>query len=109
MFQLADVPRPVVGQDGAGRSERQSADGAVRVGSAADEVVSQEQQVVAQFTQRRQADLDHLQAEVQVLAKATLGNLVAEVFSAGDDDARIERQLLVTAERTNSPLLQRTQ
>ena len=53
--------------------------------------------------------MDHVDAEVEVLAEAALLDRGLEVAVGGGDDAHVDRHLAVAADRANAPLLQRAQ
>ena len=59
-------------------------------GVAREEVARERQDVLAPLAQRRELDRDHVQAEVEVLAEAAGGDLVAQVAVGRRDDAHVD-------------------
>ena len=73
------------------------------------EVLRQQQDVAAAGAQRRQLDVDHVDAVVEVLAKAAFLDRGFEIAIGGGDDADVERHLGVPADRPDRPLLEGAQ
>ena len=59
--------------------------------------------------QRRQRYVDHVDAKVQILAKAAVVHRGIEVAVGRGDEAHVERDLALAAERPHPALLQRAQ
>ncbi|MNH31647.1 hypothetical protein D3C79_920310 [compost metagenome] len=72
-------------------------------------MLEQHQNVIAAFTQRRNAQRRDVQAVVQVGAETALVGGLTQVFLGGGDDADVQRDLLVTAQTLDHALLQQTQ
>ena len=110
VLQLAHVAGPAVGEKLLGR---RGCDAAHPLASARrvhiDEVLGQEQDVSTAGAQGRHLDVDHVDAEVEVLAEAAVLHERAQVAVRGGDHAHVEGQLLVTAHRTQRALLEGAQ
>ena len=59
--------------------------------------VGEQRDVLAAFAQRRHAQLDHVQAVVEVLAELARLDQRGEVLVGGADDAHVDRILLAVA------------
>ena len=70
-----------------------------------DEVLDEHRDVVAALAQRRDADRDHVEAVVQVLLEAAVGDHLLQVAVGGGDDADVHalRALGRRAARTRAP------
>ena len=91
--ELADVARVGVGGEeplGLGREAHQRL--AELRGEALEEVAEEQRDVLAPLAQGRHADLDDVEAVVEVLAEAARLHLLAEVAVGGGDDARRRRR-----------------
>ena len=75
-------------------------------GEAAEEVVREHEDVAAALAQRRQLDVDDVEAVVEVLAEAALLHLGGEVAVRRGDDAHVDRDGLVAADALERPLLE---
>ena len=92
------------------RRARHAEDGpAALVGVALEKVLRQKQDVAAAGAQRGHVRADDVDAVEEVLAEALLLDLRLEVAVRGREDARVERLLLVAADRAHRALLQGTQ
>ena len=76
-------------------------------GQAHEHVAGQRFYVVAALAQGRNPQLDHIQAVVQVLAKAFSGDFGIEVFVGGAKDAHIDHLFLLPADAAYGFLLNR--
>ncbi len=95
-FQLADVPRPLVRLQrahGVGRELRRR--DVVLHAQRLDEMLPQDRHVVAPFTQRRDDEVDDVQAVEQVVAELLPQRAVVEIAARGRDDARRRQRTLV--------------
>ena len=109
VLQLADVPRPRVREKRGLRLGREGEPPA-RLGAVAREEVPRERQdVLAPLAQRRELDRDDVQAEVEVLAEAARGHLVAEDAVRRGDDAHVDRARLASAHAEHLALLEDAQ
>ncbi|MNV62085.1 hypothetical protein D3C71_1546150 [compost metagenome] len=70
---------------------------------------AQLRQVLAPLAQRRNHDLDDIETVVQVLAKASLRHIGRQVTVRGADDADIDSLFLLTTQRADFALLNRSQ
>ena len=104
--QLADVaePRQRLQEAHRLRQQRQRA----RL-EAAQEVLGQRLDVLRPLAQRRQVDLEDVEAEEQVVAEAALGDAARQVLVRGRQDADVERLRLVAADRQHLVVLQHAQ
>src|SRR5690606_24714551 len=92
VLQLADVAGPVVLAGGDGGVGREALDlGVVLAGVARQQVAGDDRDVVAALAQRRQVQVDHVVAVVQVLAEAALQDLLLEVAVGRRQDADVDR------------------
>ena len=104
VLQLAHVARPVVGLEELHRLLREARRGLAELGRVAlEEVLGEERDVLAALAQRRHADGEDLEAVVEVLAEAPLGDLLLEVAVRRRDDAHVDALLLRRADRRGSP------
>ena len=69
-------------------------------------MLGQQQHVGAPSAQRRHVDLDHVDAEEQVLAEPLFFDGRLQVAIRGRQDPHVERHLLVAADRADLPFLQ---
>ncbi len=69
----------------------------------------EQRDVVAAFAQRRQGELDHAQAVIEVLAKLAGAALVVEILVGGGDDAHVDADGLGVAQARDGAFLQRAQ
>ena len=73
------------------------------------EVVGEQRDVARPLAQRRDVDLDHVQAVEEVLAEAALLELLLEVAVGGGHDAHVHLEGLVAAHALELALLQEAQ
>ena len=71
---------------------------------AIDEVLHEDRDVLVPLLQRREVDVEDVQAEVEVLAEAAALDLVLELAVRGADHAHVDRDLALAAQ-TAEPLL----
>ena len=64
---------------------------------------------LAPLAQRRDAQRHHLEAVVEVLAEAPLGDLLLEVAVGGRDQAEVDLDQLAAADAHDLPLLEHAQ
>ena len=76
---------------------------------AAHHVAGQDDDVVAAVAQRRQVQVDDVEAVVEVLAEAAGLDLDVEVAVGGGEDADVDRLGVGVADPHDHPLLQRAQ
>src|SRR5271157_5451099 len=74
-----------------------------------NEVLRQRPDLARSVAQRRDADLDHIEAIVKVLAEALLPDRLFEALVGGRDDARIDLQSLRAADSLEGLVLQKAQ
>ena len=60
------------------------------VGGAGKEVIGQRQQIFGPLAQRRQMDLQHVEAVVEVLAEGAAPHAGLQIFVRGRDDADVD-------------------
>ena len=72
-------------------------------------MLREQQNVTSAFAQRRYRDADHVEAEVEILAKTPFRDLFLEVAAGRRHDARIETHLLALSEGTHGSLLEGAQ
>src|SRR4029453_6686024 len=73
VLELPHVARPRIGEQPLGRRRRDARDRLPGArGEQLDEVLRQDEHVAAARAERRQLDMDHVDAEVEVLAEALL-------------------------------------
>src|SRR5215203_135890 len=101
--QLADVPRPGVGEERPLGLGRQGEAGAGRGG---EELAGEQEDVAAPLAQRRQLDLHHPQAEQQVLPEPALGGQRLEVAVSGGQHPHVHPHGLAAAKGLDDPLLE---
>ena len=104
--QLADVAEPGQRLQEAQRLRQQRQ--APRL-EAAQEVLGQRLDVLGPLAQRRQVDLEDVEAEEQVVAEAALGDAARQVLVRRGQDADVERLRLVAADRQHLVVLQHAQ
>src|SRR5438445_615160 len=110
VLQLADVPRPGVGEQPLRHRRREAAHRLRHLpGVVADEALREKQDVASAHAQRRQLDADDVQAEVEILAQAALLDGRLEVAVGGGDDAHVDRDLVVRPDRPHRALLEHAQ
>ena len=110
VFEFAHVARPAVLEQQLPGLVGQAVDGLAHLGgNAGDEVVGEQEDVVAALTQGRQDDVDHPQAEIQVLAEGAAAHLFLEVHVGGGDHPHVHLQGRVLAHRVEGALLQEAQ
>ena len=81
----------------------------VRAGDPLQEVLREQQDVAGARAQRRHRNRDDVDAVEQILAEPLLLDLGLEVAVGRGDDARLERHLLVAADRADLALLEDAQ
>src|SRR5882724_4891895 len=110
VLELADVPRPGVGEEPLRHRRREAAHRLRDLpGVMVDEALREEEDVAPAHAQRRQLDADDVQAEVQILAQAALLDRRLEVAVGGGDDAHVDRDLVVRPDRAHRAFLDRAQ
>src|ERR1041385_309418 len=110
VHELPHISRPGVVEQPLGRRARDSDDDLVGLKrKALDEMLSDEEHVAPTCFERRYVDPDHVDAVVQVLAEAALGNVGVEIAARRTHDASIERELASAADRSDLALLKRPQ
>ena len=108
--KLAHVSRPAIAlKPRLGRSLEPFGPTAVLGGQLRHEVIGEERDVVGPIAQRRHEDRDHVQAEVQVLAKPGRANLRSQVFVGGSEHADVHPDAGRATDRLDDLLLQRPQ
>ena len=108
--QLADVawpgllhqPRERLGMQSVGRPPRRAAE-------ALDQAAGDRGDVLPAIAQRRQMDVEDVQAIVEVFAKAPLAHLALQIAVGSDDDAGVDRNRLDRADAADLALLQHAQ
>ena len=79
------------------------------LGDPLEEVLREQQDVAGACAQRRHRDRDDVDAVEQVLAEPLLLDLGLEIAVGRGDDARLERHLVVAADRAHLALLEHAQ
>jgi hypothetical protein len=79
------------------------------LGRVGEEVVDEERDVLAALVQRRDLDLDHAQAIVQILAEAAAGHGGLEVVVGRRDQTDVDADRLVAADALEFLFLDRAQ
>ena len=107
MFELADISRPRIFDEGAAEGPRQLH----RIGGAEvlENVPGESQYVVPTLPERRQFDGDHGQAKIQVLPKSARMNLRLERTVRGCDQPDVDESPIVFAETLDGPGLHNAQ
>ena len=72
-------------------------------------MADQQGNVLRPVAQRRQRDLQHLQAVIEILAETLGGDFGFQVAIGGGDDAHIDGDFLLRTNRPDTPLLQHPQ
>ena len=73
------------------------------------EVLGQQRNVGGPLAQRRQLDVDHVDAVEEVLTETAFGDRFAQVFVGGQDHARVDREGLRAADLLELQILQHPQ
>src|SRR6201999_4530997 len=73
------------------------------------EVLDEPRDVLAALAQRRDGDLDDVEAVVEILAEGAARDRAPEVDVGGDDDAGVDLELLLAADAIELAVLQRLQ
>src|SRR3954471_2388648 len=105
--QLADVSRPgIVGQQlhRLGRDALQLLAGIAP--EAIDEVLHEDGNVLTALLQRREVDVEDVEAEVQVLAESRRLDLLFQIAVRGADHAHVDRDLALAAEPAEALLFE---
>src|SRR5207245_2603034 len=104
--QLADVAGPRVLGEHLHRLRREAGELlAALAAEAIDEVLHQQRDVVAPLLERRERDVEHVEAEVEVLAEAAPLDLLLEVAIGGADHAHVDADLALAAQPAQPLLL----
>src|SRR6516225_3100724 len=72
-------------------------------------MLRQEWNVFHPFTQRRQMDLEHVEAEEEIVAEAPVGHSAGQVLMRRRQNPEIERLWLIAADGENLVMLERPQ
>jgi mono/diheme cytochrome c family protein len=104
VLELARVAAQRVGEDALDGVGRETVRSALVV--LAEEGLGERGDVVGALAKRREVDRDHREPEVEVLAKAPLGDLAAQVLVRGRHDADVDSDRLVPADGPNLAVLQ---
>src|SRR6185437_627005 len=80
-----------------------------RAAEALEKTARDRRDVLPAIAQRRQMNVEHVQAIVEVFAKAPLAHLTLQIAVGSDDDAGVDRDRLDRADAADLPLLQHTQ
>src|SRR4029079_4764537 len=92
------VSRPAVAFEGGQRIIAEASHLAASVfADLVEKRVGQERNVARPAAQRRQLDVYHIDAVVQILSEAALGNGLGQVFVRGEDDADVDFERLRAA------------
>jgi hypothetical protein len=106
---LADVAGPGVGQHRVHRVGAERHLHAAPAGDVAQEVVGQPGDVLAALAHRRQLDVDHAQAEVQIFAEAAAVDLLAQVAVGRGQDPDVDLDRAIAADPLDLALLEHPQ
>ncbi len=109
VLQLADVARPAVVEQHLHRSRRNLPGDVAGPRAFVDEMGRQKRNILRPFAQRRQVDLHHVEAVIEVLAERPLGDQAFEVAVGGGDDAHVHLDALRAADALETPLLEYAQ
>ena len=91
MIELADVARPAVLEQHLHRAALEAGEPlAVALRVLAEEVLREQRQILAAVAQRRQPDLDRVQAEQQVLPEPAGADLVVQLGVGRRDDPDVD-------------------
>ena len=72
-------------------------------------MLDQQRQILRPLAQRRQLNLDTLQAVIEILTEATRGNFGFQIAITRCNNPHIDRNFLLRTDRPNAPLLKHTQ
>ena len=110
VLEFAHVARPAVLQKQLPGLIGQAVDRLAHLGGdAGDEMVGEQEDVVAALAQGRQDDVDDAQAEIEVLTEGAAAHLFLEVHVGGGDHPDIDVQRRVLAHRVEGALLEEAQ
>src|SRR5271157_4523729 len=110
VLQLADIARPGIAHQQAHRALRKAHPGATQgFLILAQEVIGEQRDVILALAERRQRDIDHVYPVEQLLAEASGLDLLFEVAVGRAQNADVEADRLVGAERIAFALLHRAQ
>ena len=110
VFELANVPRPVVAQQHLLRFAIEAVDLLLQLAAdAADEPAGQRQDVFLAIAQRRHVDGHDVQAVVEVFAKQAIGHHRRQVAVGGGDETHVHLDRAGAAETFELVLLQHAQ
>ena len=110
VLQLADVALPARALQVLERRRREALRPPVVVAAEqVGEVLDQRRDVLAAIAQRRHADRDHAEAEVEILAERALLDLLLEVLVGRGDDADVDLDRPRRSEALDFALLQHAQ
>src|SRR5690606_3998000 len=104
VLQLADIAGPAVAKQGRigrwGKPTRRSLDLRARL---QQEVSRQQEDILAPFAQRRNGEIEDVEAIEQVFTKGAFGYQLFEVAVGGAEDAHVDANLALTADSTKAP------
>src|SRR5208283_1242595 len=107
VLELADVAGPFVIAEGGERIFVNAQDASAGGGRVFfQEMIGQQWDIFATLTQVRDADGNHTEAVVEILAEKIFGNGLIEVAVGGGDNAHIDRNLAGAADRAHGALLE---
>ena len=110
VLELADVARPPVANQQVIRGRRDRANRLlIALVELREEVIAEQRDVFGPLAQRRHAQRDRVDAEVQVLAQAALTQRHLEVDVGRADQSEIDRDQAIAADRPILALLQHAQ
>ena len=76
------------------------------IGGLTQQMVGQQRNIFRAFGERRDLQVNHIEAIKQIFAKLAAGHRLRQVAVGGGDDPHVDLDIAVAAERANLTLLQ---